>query len=194
MTKPRPHATALALALAAAVSFSALLLPSALPAAEDEAAIVARANAVLDAYRGKPGELLEPGERRLHLVYFTPADKEPAPDWEARVRRTMADIRDFYAAEMERLGFGKRTIKLDEPDGAIRLHLVKGEADYADYSGNDGQRIRREAKPVLAAAGIDADKETVLIFCNLSEYDGKSIKQKKPVLQPAARIAAAPAG
>ncbi len=88
----------------------------------------------------------------------------------------MEDIRDFYADEMERHGFGRRTIRLPyDPDGNLIVHEVTGEGRHADYGKEDGQRIRKECLPVLRAAGIDADRETILIFTNLVEWNADTL-------------------
>ncbi|MEP4076617.1 NPCBM/NEW2 domain-containing protein [Haloferula sp.] len=134
---------------------------------------VAGARAILDPWHAdKP----EPGDRKLQLVYWTPSDREPSADYQPRLTRMMEHIRDFYADEMERLGFGPRTFNLDyQANGDLRIHLVKGAGPYADYEKKSGNKIRKECLPILKAAGIDADRETILIFCNLSEWDEEKL-------------------
>jgi hypothetical protein len=64
----------------------------------------------------------------------------------------------------------------------MKLPLVKGkepEADFKRSGGPDehrrlqrsGDTITRESRAVLKAEGIDLDRETVLIFCNLAKWD-----------------------
>ncbi len=55
----------------------------------------------------------ENGERFLHLVCWTPADRELPGDYQARRTRIMEHIRGFYAREMERIGFGARSFNLN---------------------------------------------------------------------------------
>src|SRR5688572_14010087 len=52
------------------------------------------------------------GDRFVHLVYWTPSDREPAPLYRERLSKIFEDVRGFYAREMDRNGFGPRTIKL----------------------------------------------------------------------------------
>jgi hypothetical protein len=125
----------------------------------------------------------QPGDRRLHLVYWTPSDREPAPRYRERLSKIFLDVQKFYLNEMKRMGFGERTVKLHaDSDGLLKIHLVKGTKPYAKYSGSSGSEIRRECLPTLKAAGINADKETVVIFCNMSNYDEKAatISQNSP--------------
>ncbi len=124
-----------------------------------------------------------PADRRLHLVYWTPADREPAPRYRERLSAILLDIQKFYLAEMKRMGFGERPIRLHaEADGLLKIHVVKGAKPYKDYDGKSGGDIRKECLPTLKAAGIDADKETIVIFCNMSNYDAAAgtINQNSP--------------
>ena len=122
-------------------------------------------------------------ERKLHLVYWSPSDREPAPRASERLTRILEDIRDFYAREMKRLGFGPRTIGLDyAADGMLRIHFVTGRKPYGAYDVGSGAEIRNECLPTLRAAGIDPDRETLVIFCNMSNWDPATsvISQNSP--------------
>ena len=95
----------------------------------------------------------------------------------------MLDIQAFYRKEMMRMGFGPRTIQLDlKNDGLINIHLVKSKKPYSHYKVDSGSEIRKECLPVLKKDGIDADQETIVIFCNMSNYDEKAatINQNSP--------------
>lgn len=116
---------------------------------------------------------------KIAFVYFTPSDRTPPAGYRERLARVMGDIQDFYGHEMERHGLGKRSIRFDQDaNGALVVHDVKGQHPAADYLGRDphkGHDIKAESKPILAAAGIDDDKETVVYFCNLrTEQAGRT--------------------
>jgi len=131
------------------------------------------ARAILDSWHA---DQPEPGERTLHIVAWRSQDRGFAPDHGARLQRIMEDIRDFYADEMERHGFGRRTIRLAYDSGKkLIVHEVTGSGRHEDYGKPDGQKIREECLPVLRAAGIDADRETILIFTNLVEWDADTL-------------------
>ena len=111
-------------------------------------------------------------KRTLQIVYWTPKDREPIAGYRERLSRVMFDIRDFYLKEMVRLGFGERTIQLATArDKLLHIHLVRGNQPYANYDVASGHKIRSECLPVLTAAGIDATRETIIIFCNMSNWD-----------------------
>jgi hypothetical protein len=124
---------------------------------------------VIDAYHAAEAV---PAKRTLHIVYWTPSDRDPAPQYRERLTRVLFDIRSFYLREMQRLGFGGRTIRLAvEADGMLKVHMVRGREPYAEYDGKSGSAIRKECLPVLQAGGIDAEKETLVIFCNMSNWN-----------------------
>ena len=151
------------------VGWAASTAPAAETPREEIARQVPAALAVLDRWHAVDAV---PADRKLHLVYWTPADREPAPQYRQRLTRVLRDVQQFYRTEMRRMGFGDRTIRLvAEPDGLLQIHLVRGAKPYADYDVKSGQAIRRECLPALRAAGLDADRETVVIFCNMSNWD-----------------------
>ncbi len=139
-----------------------------------------QARAILDTWQAK-----DPlrAEKKIHIVYWTPSDREPAPRYRERLGAILEDIRDFYAKEMKRLGFGPRTIRLDyADDGMMKVHGVKGRQPYASYDVQSGGLIRNECLTTLRAAGIDPEKETIVIFCNMSNWDAdkRTITQNSP--------------
>lgn len=139
---------------------------------DDIATQVPAALRIIDAYHAAQAV---PSKRTLHIVYWTPQDRDPAPQYRERLTRVLFDVRDFYLKEMQRLGFGERTIRLaTDTDGLLTIHLVRGTHPYARYQVQSGGEIREECLAVLNAAGIDASKETIAIFCNMSNWDPKA--------------------
>ncbi|HSH92790.1 MAG TPA: hypothetical protein VK968_01455, partial [Roseimicrobium sp.] len=140
----------------------------------------AAARAILDRWQGKDPQS---GERRLHIVYWTPADREPAPMYRERLSKILTDIQSFYAREMQRVGFGPRTLRFEKaPDDLIRIHLVRGRNPYAFYGVQSGTVIRNECTDTLRQAGIEPSKETLVIFCNMSNWDPEKriVSQNSP--------------
>lgn len=137
---------------------------------------------IINAYCGeRPAQ----APKKLHVVYFTPADRDPVPHYAERLDAILKDIQRFYRDQMMRLGFGPRTFPI-ERDAADRLiiHVVKGKELASGYprtredrmSGDRvvGGKVTDECAPVLKAAGIDISNETVIIFCNLADWDEKA--------------------
>lgn len=122
-------------------------------------------------------------EKKVHLVYWSPADRQPPTGYVVRLAAIMEDIRRFYGREMVRLGFGPRSIQFDKgKDGRTVIHVVKGEKPYASYGPESGDDIRKECLPVLTAAGLDPEKETIVIFCNMANWTPatRTITQNSP--------------
>lgn len=114
--------------------------------------------------------------RTLHFVLWTPNDRKPPENYEARLTRMMEHIQEFYAREMKRLGFGPRTINLPySKPGQLKIHLVHGNHPTSHYGRPSGSEIRKECLPALNKAGIDADRETIVLFCNLATWDEKKL-------------------
>lgn len=122
-------------------------------------------------------------ERKVHIIYWTPSDREPAPRFRERLSPIMENIRQFYGKEMESLQFGQRTFTLDrETDGLVKIHVVRGLHPYVHYNGDSGYEIRKECEAVLKPAGLDVMNETVVLFCNMSNWDpqARTISQNSP--------------
>ena len=152
------------------------------PVPESEQAV--RARQIIDAYHG-----LRPVNppKKLHVVYYTPANRDPAANYAQRLEPILEDIRTFYRDGMARLGFGRMTFTLPrDAHGKLIIHLVKGkepEAAFPGWKGRNGgntgapeggDKVKRECEPTLKAAGISYDRETVLIFCHLATWDEKA--------------------
>lgn len=113
--------------------------------------------------------------RLMRVVYWTPADRDPQPDFRGRLTRVMSHVQEFYRTQLDAYGFPGRSIQLDlAPDGMLRLPVAKGRlksADCQESDSSDGQAIRRDCLAALRAEGIDGNKETMVIFCNLTDFD-----------------------
>ena len=151
------------------VSVSLRTSPAAEPVSESDQ--VKAATKILDAWHNAQPETQD---RFLHIVCWTPSDRDFPADYQARLTRMMEHIQDFYAREMERLGFGDRSFNLKyDNQKKLVLHTVRGKHDTDHYAVMSGNEIRKECLPTLEQAGIDAGKETILIFCNLATWDEK---------------------
>ena len=132
-------------------------------------------SAALEILNAWNADQAEPTPRYLHLVCWTPSDREFPAEYQTRLTRIMKHIQDFYAKEMQRHGLGRRSIQLqsvsDKEDSLLKLHTVTGLQPTAHYNVQSGGEIRKECLPVLKKVGIDAEKETVLIICNLAKWD-----------------------
>ena len=141
--------------------------------AEAERAKVEAARQILDAWHRKEAQ---PADRQVHLVCWTPADRDLPAEYQARLTRIMLHIQDFYRREMQRHGFGKRTfgLQLDDEKQLVLL-TVRGRQPTKHYSVRSGDEIRHESLPALKKAGINPDLETVMFMCNLATWDPEKL-------------------
>ena len=134
-----------------------------------ESAQAAAALKIIDAYHGARPAI---PPKLLHVVYFTPSDRDPAPRYRERLNAILEDIRAFYRDGMIRCGFGPETFNLArDPQGHLLIHLVKGREPESHYQKSDDDKVYGECRAVIAAAGISPERETILIFCNLANWD-----------------------
>lgn len=155
--------------IAALFTLSIALVQGQIPGEPEKAAAALK---ILDGWHGEDAKR---AERTLHFVLWTPKGRKPPKDYEARLTRMMVHIQDFYAKEMKRLGFGPRSINLPMDGKKVKIHLIEGVKPEADYGMSSGNEIKKECLPVLAKKGIDGKKETLVIFCNLAQWDEEKL-------------------
>jgi hypothetical protein len=167
----------LILGLCAMWSLRASEVPSApVPTGVD----IARAVELTKAWQDAQPERVE---RKLRVVYWTPADREPAPQYRERLTRVMKYTQEFYATQMASYGLGRRTVNLElEADGLLKLRVAHGSNPFLSYRTESGQEIRKDCVGELAKEGITADDETIVIFCNLATWDPekRTMRQDSP--------------
>jgi hypothetical protein len=140
----------------------------------DDGDQVMAARKILDAWHA---DRPERGDRFLHMVCWTPSDRDLPQDYKPRLTRIMGHIQEFYLREMERLGLGDRTFNLEYDDKQqLVLHTVRGRHATSHYAVQSGNEIRKECLPMLQAAGIEPDRETILILCNLATWDEPQLR------------------
>ena len=84
----------------------------------------------------------------VRLIYFRPRDRQPQPDIEAKMDRLIKDVQKFYADEMERHGFGRKTFQFEtDTNGNAVVYHINGRSDdryYHDVSSVAWQEINEQ--------------------------------------------------
>lgn len=140
-----------------------------LPASEADRAINAEALRRVTAWYADGGVK---NERKVHVVYFMPADRPAYPEYRERYTRIMNYVSAYYAREMVANGLPPMSFKLDkDADGLLKIHLAHGEKPLSGYSKytNAGSESRKASFKVLREAGIDPDNNHVLIICQMTD-------------------------
>ena len=72
----------------------------------------------------------------VRQFYFYPSDREPSEAVDAKLDTIVKDVQQFYADEMERHGFDRKTFTLEtDENGNIFMHRLKGKLTSSHYYG-----------------------------------------------------------
>ena len=86
-------------------------------------------------------------ESVVRVIYFLPKDRPPQPDMDTKLDILIKDVQQFYADEMERHGFGRKTFRLEtDATGNTVVHHVKGTENFAFYKNGAFSRILYETR------------------------------------------------
>lgn len=81
----------------------------------------------------------------VRLIYFVPADRQSQPDMNAKLDVRIKDVQRFFADEMERHGFGRKTFQFEtDARGNAVVHRVNGRSRDAHYHHDTLAKIERE--------------------------------------------------
>jgi len=124
----------------------------------------------------------EPSGRVLHVAYLNPAGRTPQPAFRDRIDRIVTDVQAFYSEEMQRNGYGPMTFGIERAaDGKLVIHFAQSDKSYSKSKGPTGREVRETVRAVLAARGIDMNREHTLVFQNcIWEEGGHRITPSAP--------------
>jgi len=104
-----------------------------------------------------------PSRPVVRLIYFLPRDRRPRPDINAQMDRLIKDVQTFYADEMERHGFGRKTFEFEtDADGNAVVYHITGRYDdthYQRYSvwGEIGEQFDTSRHIYLATLDVSTE-------------------------------------
>ncbi len=79
----------------------------------------------------------------VRIIYFLPANTQPQKDIDAKLNRLIKNVQKFFADEMERNGFGRKTFLFEaDAKGNAVVHHFPGKlrASAGSYGGESGNR------------------------------------------------------
>ena len=83
----------------------------------------------------------------VRVVYFLPNDRRPQPDINVKLDALIKDAQQFYADEMERHGFGRKTFQVEtDRNGKVLVHHVRGKYNDIYYQKETTRRVNEETK------------------------------------------------
>ena len=69
----------------------------------------------------------------VRIIYCLPKDEDPPSDITTKLDKSIREVQDFYANEMERHGFGRKTFRYEaDENGKLKVYIVK-ENEKIDY-------------------------------------------------------------
>ncbi|MDE0086828.1 MAG: hypothetical protein OXU23_14005 [Candidatus Poribacteria bacterium] len=99
-------------------------------------------------------------ENIVHMIYFLPNDKQPSADIQTRLVTLITEVQQFFADEMDRHGFGRKTFKLEtDPTGKPIVHHILGKH-------TDGYSADKVAEEI--SKYFDVSKGFYLVFADAS--------------------------
>ena len=81
----------------------------------------------------------------VRLIYFLPNDRPAHPDRIEALQQLIKDAQEFYADEMERHGYGRKTFRVEtDTDGTPVVHQFDGKFAEEHYYNFTGYRVWKE--------------------------------------------------
>ncbi|MCY3740912.1 MAG: leucine-rich repeat domain-containing protein [Candidatus Poribacteria bacterium] len=107
----------------------------------------------------------------VRVIYFLPKDRQPQAGIDTNLDALVKNIQTFYADEMERHGFGRKTFRLETgKTGQVVIHHVKGKSSSSRY--NNSISVAVETVIPEIKQRYDTSSNTYLIVADLGQSLG----------------------
>ena len=94
----------------------------------------------------------------VKTIYFYPKDAEPQFDIDAVLNAKMKEAQTFFADEMERHGFGRKTFRLEtDEQGNTKVHHLKGSKNSSYYTGTNTFDVAGKFQPEIFEEFINSN-------------------------------------
>ncbi len=104
----------------------------------------------------------------VKLIYFLPSDRAPQPDIPEKLDRLVQNVQEYYADEMERHGFGRKTFTVEKnTDGSTKVYLFEGRTTADYYFINTAKKVKKEIESYF-----DSSKNIHLIVADINNVLG----------------------
>ena len=105
-----------------------------------------------------------PEEDMVRIIYFLPRNRRVQPDMWTKLDRLIRDVQNFYADQMERNGFGRKTFTFEtDENGETRIYRVDGQFTDWHYHSETQDKVYAEV-----ASQFDMEKHIYLIVVDIS--------------------------
>lgn len=80
-------------------------------------------------------------------IYFLPTNRMPQSDIPEKIDKILGDIQTYFADEMERHGYGRKSFKYEKnSNGMAKVFLFEGKTSEDYYINNTSSRVKNEIK------------------------------------------------
>ncbi|MCG9129246.1 leucine-rich repeat domain-containing protein, partial [Candidatus Poribacteria bacterium] len=111
----------------------------------------------------------------IRIIYFLPSDAKPQEDINKEVDRLIRDSQQFFADEIERHGFGRKTFLFEQDNnGNAVVHHTNGKHSIAHYQ-NTNEKFDLIHAEIKEAFNTSRDYYVVLPEYNLEEFRNSRI-------------------
>ena len=88
-----------------------------------------------------PNSFAQGTDYTVQVIYFYPNDHAPPEDSVTTLKTIIKEIQEFYADEMERHGYSRKTFRLEtDENGDIAVRYIKGQHPSSHYSKDIAER------------------------------------------------------
>jgi hypothetical protein len=117
----------------------------------------------------------------IRLAYFVPTDREPAPDYDKKIRVLMHFVSELYRQDLEARRIRSEGLRFETRDGQPLVHLIRGERTAAFYNKAPDYDPQNQWKHILAemppSVGMPS-KNLIVVFAET--YDSGAAKYEWP--------------
>ncbi len=112
-----------------------------------------------------PNSFAQGADYIVQVIYFHPNDIEPQEDSVNTLKTMMKDIQTFYADEMERHGYGRKTFRLEtNAAGDVVVHYLQGKFNSLHYSVKDNDVYHVNSEKVRPEINQHLDQGKRIIY------------------------------
>lgn len=72
---------------------------------------------------------------RVRLVYFVPQDRQPTPNYAAKIKVLMSFVNDLFLRDLTAQGYSTRGLDFEFAEGELVVHLLSGQENTVHYNG-----------------------------------------------------------
>jgi hypothetical protein len=110
---------------------------------------------------------------QIRLVYFVPSDRNPTPNYEAKIRVVMQFVSEIYRQNLQGRGFKARDLAFRSQGGVPTVQFVRSQRPAAYYSGAPNYDHARQYQKVMddipPTVGL-RNRDAIVVFAETFDF------------------------